>query len=53
MTESGDLGMHPKTLRPLARADIPMQVRSIDAPERTGTCILPEGVSLDVLWPTP
>lgn len=51
MTESDDLGMHPKTLRPLADADIPMQVRSIDAPERPGTSILPAGVSTDVLWP--
>lgn len=53
MTESGDLGMHPKTLRPLADANIPMQVRSIDEPTRTGTQILPESVEPDVLWPTP
>lgn len=53
MTESGNLGMHPKTLRPLVNADIPMQVRSIDAPEQSGTSILPEGVSSDVLWPEP
>ncbi|MFB6272078.1 MAG: aspartate kinase [Salinibacter sp.] len=42
MTESGDLGMHPKTLRPLVDADIPMQVRSIVEPEKAGTRILPE-----------
>lgn len=53
MTESGDLGMHPKTLRPLAHAGIPMQVRSIETPERAGTSILPEEVSADVLWPEP
>jgi aspartate kinase len=53
MTESGNLGMHPKTLRPLVDADIPMQVRSIDTPEQSGTSILPEGVSSDVLWPEP
>ncbi len=53
MTESGDLGMHPKTLRPLADAGIPMQVRSIVEPERTGTCILPECGSTDPLWPPP
>jgi aspartate kinase len=53
MTESGDLGMHPKTLRPLADADIPMQVRSIVEPERRGTCILPEGASSDAFWPRP
>lgn len=53
MTESGDLGMHPKTLRPLADANIPMQVRSIDEPSRTGTQILPESVAPDALWPAP
>ena len=53
MTESGDLGMHPKTLRPLASADIPMQVRSILEPERSGTRILPDGVSAQALWPVP
>lgn len=40
LTESGRLGMHPKTLRPLAEAGIPMQVRSIDAPDGQGTRIL-------------
>jgi len=53
MTESGDLGMHPKTLRPLADAEIPMQVRSILDPDRSGTYILPEGIGPDALWPTP
>lgn len=51
MTESGRLGMHPKTLRPLAEAGIPMQVRSIRDPEAPGTHILPEGVATDVLIP--
>lgn len=51
MTESGRLGMHPKTLRPLAEADISMQVRSIVAPERTGTCILPKTKEPDAVWP--
>lgn len=41
LTESGRLGMHPKTLRPLVEADIPMQVRSIDVPDGQGTRILP------------
>ena len=50
MTESGDLGMHPKTLRPLTEADIPMQVRSILEPERAGTCILPEATEPEALW---
>jgi len=53
MTESGTLGMHPKTLRPLAEADIPMQVRSIVEPDRTGTQILPEGAGGQDLWPPP
>lgn len=44
LTESGRLGMHPKTLRPLVDADIPMQVRSIDEPEGHGTEIIPDGV---------
>lgn len=43
-TESGHLGMHPKTLRPLVEGDIPMQVRSIDQPEGRGTQIIPEGL---------
>lgn len=50
-TESGKLGMHPKTLRPLVHAGIPMQVRSIQDPSARGTCILPEGMSADVLVP--
>jgi aspartate kinase len=41
LTESGRLGMHPKTLRPLVEANIPMQVRSIDVPDGTGTRIIP------------
>lgn len=53
MTESGGLGMHPKTLRPLAEAGIPMQVRSILAPEQAGTCILPAGEETAALWPSP
>jgi aspartate kinase len=43
LTESGRLGMHPKTLRPLARAGIPMQVRSILDPDAPGTRIIPAG----------
>jgi aspartate kinase len=53
MTESGDLGMHPKTLRPLADAHIPMQVRSIVEPEQAGTQILPNGVPAGAFWPSP
>ena len=41
MTESGHLGMHPKTLRPLVEAAIPMHVRCIDDPFTPGTDILP------------
>ena len=41
LTESGRLGMHPKTLRPLVEAGIPMQVRSIDIPDGQGTRIVP------------
>lgn len=44
LTESGALGMHPKTLRPLVQAGIPMQVRSIHDPFGPGTQIVPEGV---------
>ena len=51
-TEAGRLGMHPKTLRPLAEAGIPMQVRSIDDPGGTGTQIVPEGRS-NVLFTPP
>ncbi|PEN12803.1 aspartate kinase [Longibacter salinarum] len=50
-TESGALGMHPKTLRPLVHAGIPMQVRSILRPQARGTCILPTGVDLSVIVP--
>ena len=42
LTESGRLGMHPKTLRPLVHADIPLHIRSIDRPEQPGTEIIPE-----------
>lgn len=51
MTESGRLGMHPKTLRPLAKAGIPMQVRSILDPDAPGTHILPDGATADALIP--
>ena len=51
LTESGGLGMHPKTLRPLVEATIPMQVRSILDPSAPGTRILPDGVSPDGLLP--
>ncbi len=50
---SGGLGMHPKTLRPLADAGIPMQVRSIVAPDRPGTPIVPADGTADALWPAP
>ncbi len=50
---SGGLGMHPKTLRPLADAGIPMQVRSIVAPECPGTPIVPADSTADALWPMP
>jgi len=45
MTESGRLGMHPKTLRPLAQTGIPMQIRSIDQPDAPGTRITPQGAA--------
>jgi aspartate kinase len=41
MTESGHLGMHPKTLRPLVEAHVAMHVRCIDDPEAPGTAIVP------------
>ena len=50
-TESGRLGMHPKTLRPLAEANIPMQVRCIDRPHAPGTQICPASVMDPVFWP--
>jgi aspartate kinase len=51
--ESGGLGMHPKTLRPLAEAGIPMQVRSIDRPDHPGTPIVPKNATAEALWPVP
>jgi aspartate kinase len=51
LTESGRLGMHPKTLRPLAEAAIPMQIRSIDDPEAPGTRITPDGAADTVMIP--
>ena len=50
-TESGRLGMHPKTLRPLAERAIPMQVRSIDRPTAPGTQIVPGAAGSSVFWP--
>jgi aspartate kinase len=41
-TEAGELGMHPKTLRPLVDAGIPLYIRSIVDPEAPGTSIVPE-----------
>lgn len=41
LTEAGRLGMHPKTLRPLVEAGIPLHIRSIDDPEAPGTQIVP------------
>lgn len=51
-TESGRLGMHPRTLRPLAESGIPMQVRSIDDPGGRGTRIVPDAVK-DVRFTPP
>lgn len=42
LTESGRLGMHPKTLRPLVEAGIPLHIRSIVDPEAPGTRIVPK-----------
>lgn len=50
-TESGRLGMHPKTLRPLAEHAIPMQVRSIDRPNAPGTEIVPDAARTPAFWP--
>ncbi|PEN09229.1 aspartate kinase [Longimonas halophila] len=50
-TESGRLGMHPKTLRPLAERAIPMQVRSIDRPTAPGTQIVPDAAGTSAFWP--
>ncbi len=41
-TEAGELGMHPKTLRPLVDAGIALDIRSIDDPDAPGTRIMPE-----------
>lgn len=41
LTEAGQLGMHPKTLRPLVEAGIPLHIRSIDDPAASGTQIVP------------
>ena len=41
-TEAGELGMHPKTLRPLVDAGIPLHIRSIVDLEAPGTRIVPE-----------
>lgn len=41
-TEAGALGMHPKTLRPLLDAGIPLSVRSIVDPDASGTTIIPK-----------
>ena len=46
MTESGRLGMHPKTLRPLVKAGIPLFIRSIIEPEAPGTEIIPKAVAV-------
>jgi aspartate kinase len=43
-TEGGELGIHPKTLRPLVEAGIPLRIRSIDALEAPGTRIVPEAL---------
>ena len=50
-TESGRLGMHPKTLRPLVERAIPMQVRSIDRPTAPGTQIVPNAAGTPTFWP--
>jgi aspartate kinase len=50
-TESGRLGMHPKTLRPIAEQAIPMQVRSIDRPTAPGTQIVPDAADTPIFWP--
>lgn len=41
LTESGRLGLHPKTLRPLVEAGIPLYIRSIIEPEAPGTHVVP------------
>lgn len=41
-TEAGELGMHPKTLRPLVDAGIPLYIRSIVNLEAPGTSIVPQ-----------
>ena len=40
-TKAGRLGMHPRTLEPLASAAIPVHVRCTEAPEAGGTRIVP------------
>lgn len=46
LTESGRLGMHPKTLRPLVKAGIPLYIRSIIDREAPGTAIVPQSVTV-------
>ena len=52
LTESGRLGMHSKTLRPLAQTGIPLYIRSILDPEAPGTAIVPKSVAVAKRGPT-
>lgn len=40
--EKGELGMHPKTLQPLAEQGIPLRIRSITELDAPGTLIAPQ-----------
>lgn len=46
--DAGELGMHPKTLRPLADRGIPLRIRSITDLDAPGTLIAPQPVSAHV-----
>lgn len=44
-TKEGRLGLHPRTLDPLAAAGIPLHVRCIHQPDSPGTRIIPAAVT--------
>lgn len=51
--EAGRLGMHPKTLRPLLEACVPVHVRSVKNPEGPGTRVIPQAQHEALSTPEP
>ncbi len=45
MAHFGAKVLHPKTLAPVTECGIPLRIRNTFAPERTGTCITPRGLT--------